>query len=93
MKRYVWLGDSKLGGSVFWDKKNERCVRLSKNDSYKVNNKRKSTFIMIIISFTILFRTLLKSYFNIGLLEDNFLGANIFFFTTVFTLIFIYLPE
>ena len=54
MKRYIWLGDSKYGGSVFWDKKKEICLRSNKQDKLKGNGKRNSSLIMIIISILII---------------------------------------
>lgn len=37
MRRYIWLGDSKYGGSVFWDKKRDVAVR---DGSIKVSAKK-----------------------------------------------------
>ena len=32
MQRYIWLGDSKSGGSVYWDKKREVPVKNKKKN-------------------------------------------------------------
>ncbi|MDF0478921.1 hypothetical protein OL233_01360 [Vagococcus sp. PNs007] len=37
MRRYIWLGDSKYGGSVYWDKKRDVAVR---DGSIKVSAKK-----------------------------------------------------
>ena len=88
MKRYIWLGDSKYGGSVFWDKKKEICLRSNKQDKLKGNGKRNSSLIMIIISILIIFRILLKTIFDSSLSEENFRILNILFFTFIFTIVF-----
>lgn len=40
MRRYIWLGDSKYGGSVYWDKKRDVAVR---DGSIKIAAKKSKT--------------------------------------------------
>jgi hypothetical protein len=89
MKRYIWLGDSKYGGSVFWDKKNEICLRSNKQGAIKSNGKRNSSLIIIIISIITISRILLKTIFNNSLSDGNIRILNILFFTFIFTIVFI----
>lgn len=84
MRRYIWLGDSKYGGSVYWDKKNEIIVRNEKSKSSAKNSQ------LNIVLFTVTFLILIilryfSTFFETSKMNINYIS--IFLFTLFFTII------
>lgn len=89
MQRYIWLGDSKSGGSVYWDKKREVPVKNKKKQ--KTSNNSVYKFIGILI-FLVLFRIIVP-YFYPKFNEKNLnivsmIILTLFFATVLSTIIY-----
>lgn len=76
MKRYIWLGDSKYGGSVYWDKKKQTAVR---NDNTKVSASRSRLGIFSAVTIFICFIILriIVSFFQIKLGDVEIQNASL----------------
>lgn len=86
MRRYVWLGDSKDGGSVYWDKKME--VPL-KNVTSKSSATKGKLNIRVFIG-TLIVLVIFRLYFSAnGMEKVNNISVAVF--TIFFTMLFTYL--
>ncbi|MDR1017219.1 MAG: hypothetical protein LBM02_00760 [Lachnospiraceae bacterium] len=67
MRRYIYLGDSRNGGSVFWDRKNDIPVE---GQSSKIVSAKKSAkngvYAVVIIGILIIVRSIMR-YFHVDL--------------------------
>ncbi|EKJ3581578.1 TPA: hypothetical protein ACN1ND_000274 [Enterococcus faecalis] len=61
MQRYIWLGNSKSGGSVYWDKKREVPVKNQRQQKNSKNSVYKFTGMFILL---IMFRIIVSYFYS-----------------------------
>ncbi|MCX0355982.1 hypothetical protein LI064_15815 [Clostridium perfringens] len=87
MRRYIWLGDSKYGGSVYWDKKRKLALR---NEFSKASATKGKLSIIIFIGTLILLLMLRLFFFSDNDIE-KVNNISVMLFTIFFTILFTYL--
>ncbi|TYC49066.1 hypothetical protein ESZ50_07415 [Weissella muntiaci] len=89
MKRYVWLGDSKYGGSVLWDARKGAAVRTDVTKMISAKDKQRN--VIVIISVLVL-SLLIRFAGYLMIPTDKLNSLSIFYFSlfiTVMLVIFI----
>lgn len=83
MRRYIWLGDSKYGGSVFWDKKRDVVVR---DGSIKVSAKKSklNMYLIVGIFVCLIIVRVITSFFKMKFISNEINSISIIVFTLFF---------
>ncbi|MDT1957752.1 hypothetical protein MX629_04890 [Carnobacterium divergens] len=83
MRRYIWLGDSKYGGSVFWDKKRDVAVR---DRSIKVSAKKSklNMYLIVGIFVCLIIVRVITSFFKMKFISNEINSISIIVFTLFF---------
>lgn len=83
MRRYIWLGDSKYGGSVFWDKKRDVAVR---DGSIKVSAKKSklNMYLIVGIFVCLVIVRVITSFFKMKFISNEINSISIIVFTLFF---------
>lgn len=84
MKRYIWLGDSKYGGNVYWDKKRNIVVRSKHSKNSAKKNQFNVYYLFSTFIILILFR-IISFLFKVKLNTVSVSTLSIIIFTIFFT--------
>ncbi|EOL45094.1 hypothetical protein [Enterococcus caccae] len=83
MRRYIWLGDSKYGGSVYWDKKRDVAVR---DGSSKVSAKKSKSnkYLIVGLFVCLIIVRVITSFFKMKFISNEINNISMIVFTIFF---------